>query len=170
LEHYREMSQGHNSNASTPVGSGSRTQQPSRTRGTAGSSSNPTLQNRYRKPQKALDFSAHTDVTASEATWSVEEEMQNYLRSPIPHQKSTDMVGYCMVYSHLRNLGRGRFFYHFTKSQQVSCHRLSSDRIDLRVGALESHSKSAVNAIPVFLMPSKNAVSAEKSRLSESHL
>jgi hypothetical protein len=92
------MSQGHNSNASTPAGSGSRSRQPSRTRATAGPSSNPTLQNRYRKPQKALDFSAHTDVTASEGTWSVEEEMQNYLRSPIPPRKSTDMVGYWGVW------------------------------------------------------------------------
>ncbi|KAJ6482790.1 ribonuclease H-like domain-containing protein [Mycena sanguinolenta] len=73
---------------------GSRSRQPSRSRATAGPSSNPTLQNRYRKSQKALDFSSHADVTANEGTWSAEEEMQNYLRSPIPPRKSTDMVGY----------------------------------------------------------------------------
>ncbi|KAJ6537028.1 hypothetical protein B0H19DRAFT_1079405 [Mycena capillaripes] len=71
LEHYREIPQGHDSNASTPAGTGSWSQQPSRTRATSGPSSNPTLQNRYRKPQKALDFSSHTDVTAKPREYTV---------------------------------------------------------------------------------------------------
>jgi hypothetical protein len=57
---------------------------------------------------------------------------------------------FVFLYSCLRNLGCGRFFSHFNKSQQVSCRRLNSDRIDLRVGALESHLKSAVNAIALL--------------------
>lgn len=92
------MSQGQDSNASTPAGSGPRSRQPPQSQATSGPSSNPTLQNRYRKPQKALDFSAYTNVTAREGTWSVEEEMQNYLRSPIPSRKLTDMVGYWGVW------------------------------------------------------------------------
>jgi hypothetical protein len=54
--------------------------------------------------------------------------------------------------------------------QQVFCPELNFDRIALEVGALESYSKSAVNTIPVFLMPSENEISTAKSLFSASHL
>ena len=77
---------------------------------------------------------------------------------------------YISPYCSLRNLGRGLFFSHFMDFQQVICPELNFDRISLEVGMLESHSKSAVNAIPVFLMPSKNEISTVKSLSSASHL
>jgi hypothetical protein len=73
-------------------------------------------------------------------------------------------------YSSLQNLGRGLFFSNFDNFQQVRCPELNFYRIALEVGALESHPKSVVNAIPVFLMPSKNEISTGKSRLSASNL
>jgi hypothetical protein len=54
--------------------------------------------------------------------------------------------------------------------QQVFCPELNFDRIALEVGALESYSKSAVNAIPIFLMPSENEIFTAKSLPLASHL
>jgi hypothetical protein len=74
------------------------------------------------------------------------------------------------IYSFLRNLGRGQFLSIFDNFHEERRHKLKFDQIALKLGTLESYSKSAVNAIPVFLMPSKNEISTAKSMSSASHL
>jgi hypothetical protein len=75
------------------------------------------------------------------------------------------------VYSFLRNLGRGQFFFSIFNNFHEECrHRLKFDQIALKSGTLESYSKSAVKTIPVFLMPSKNEISTAKLLFSASHL
>jgi hypothetical protein len=73
-------------------------------------------------------------------------------------------------YSFLRNLGWGQFFSIFDNFDEEHRHELRFGQIALKLGTLESYSKSAVNAIPAFLMPSKNEISTAKSLSSASHL
>jgi hypothetical protein len=52
--------------------------------------------NRYQNAAQSLDFSgASGSATGGEK--SVEDEMNHYMSSSLPPQKSTDMVGYWMV-------------------------------------------------------------------------
>jgi hypothetical protein len=53
---------------------------------------------------------------------------------------------------------------------QVVRPEFNFDRIALEIGTLESYSKSAVNAIPLFLMPRENEISTAKYLSWASHL
>jgi hypothetical protein len=83
--------------------------------------------------------------------------------------QNTPFCSGCELITAICNLGRGLFFSHFMDFHQVVCPELNFDRIALEIGALESYLKSAVNAIPVFLMPSENEISTAKSLSSASH-
>ncbi|KAJ7342866.1 hypothetical protein DFH08DRAFT_1011335 [Mycena albidolilacea] len=67
-------------------------------------------------------------------------------------------------------LRAGTVFSIFDNFNEECRHKLKFDQIALKLGTLESYSKSAVNAIPVFLMLSKNEISTAKSLSSASHL
>lgn len=51
---------------------------------------------KYRNVRQALDFSAGLP-TEPDGFWSVQEEMNSYVQSPIPPPKTTDMIGYWTV-------------------------------------------------------------------------
>jgi hypothetical protein len=52
--------------------------------------------NKYRNVQQALDFSAGTG-SGPGSSWTVEQELDSYIQSPIPPPQTTDMIGYWMV-------------------------------------------------------------------------
>jgi hypothetical protein len=94
------------SRASSPgaSGSGSDSRPPSRsrsrTRPVAGVSTFTAITrvaDRYRNVAQSLDFSgASSSATGGEQ--SIEDEMNHYMSSSLPPRKSTDMVGYWMVW------------------------------------------------------------------------
>jgi hypothetical protein len=53
---------------------------------------------KYRNVQQALDFSAPT-ASSPGNSWTAEDEMNNYIQSPIPPPQTTDMIGYWAVRS-----------------------------------------------------------------------
>jgi hypothetical protein len=50
---------------------------------------------KYRNVQQALDFSSGT--ASDPSSWTVEQEMDSYIRSPISPPQTTDMIGYWIV-------------------------------------------------------------------------
>jgi hypothetical protein len=95
LEFYRDQHDVSSpiSRSSSPAFQGSRNS--SRSRGPAVPTMLANAAKKYRNVQQALDFSSGT--ASDPSSWTVEQEMDSYIRSPISPPQTTDMIGYWIV-------------------------------------------------------------------------
>jgi hypothetical protein len=70
---------------------------------------------KYRNVGQALDFSAGTSTEPGNF-WSVEDEMNSYIQSPIPPPQTTDMIGYWTV--------QFKFFWLVSVTDYVYMHKI----------------------------------------------